>query len=44
METTDDDDGRLHGPGSFIHLDVISAYSRLASPNTPQEYVTELTR
>jgi DNA polymerase-3 subunit alpha len=30
------------GPGSFVHLDVISAFSRLASPSTPQEYVTTL--
>ncbi len=30
------------GPGSFVHLDVISAYSRLTSPSTPQEYVSAL--
>jgi DNA polymerase-3 subunit alpha len=44
MVTTDDDDGRALGSGSFVHLDVISAYSKLASPNTPQEYVAALTR
>jgi DNA polymerase-3 subunit alpha len=44
MATTDDGDGRVGGPGSFVHLDVISAYSKLASPSTPQEYVTALTR
>ena len=45
MSTTDDgDDGPVYGPGSFVHLDVTSAYSRLASPNTPLEYVTALTR
>src|SRR5215472_16318119 len=33
-----------YGPGSFVHLDVSSAYSRLTSPNTPLEYVTTLTR
>src|SRR5262249_57830858 len=45
MSTTDDgDEGPVHGPGSFVHLDVTSAYSRLASPNTPLEYVTALTR
>jgi hypothetical protein len=37
--------GREHGPGSFVHLDVVSAYSsRLASPSTPQEYVSALDR
>jgi DNA polymerase-3 subunit alpha len=40
----DGDEGPDYGPGSFVHLDVTSAYSRLASPNTPLEYVTTLTR
>ena len=45
MSATDDaDDPRAYGPDSFIHLDVTSAYSRLASPNSPLEYVTALTR
>ena len=45
MSTSDDgDEGPDYGPGSFVHLDVTSAYSRLASPNTPLEYVTTLTR
>jgi DNA polymerase III alpha subunit len=37
-------DARVFGPESFIHLDVVSAFSKLASPNTPQEYVAELRR
>ena len=28
----DDDDRPAHGPGSFVHLDVRSSYSRLTSP------------
>ncbi|HEY2595494.1 MAG TPA: hypothetical protein VGK33_16505, partial [Chloroflexota bacterium] len=44
MSTIDDDDREDHGPGSFVHLDVTSSYSRLASPNSPLEYVTALTR
>src|SRR5262252_1665075 len=45
MSISDDgDEGRDYGPGSFVHLDVTSAYSRLASPSTPLEYVTTLTR
>ena len=44
MSTTDDDDRQAYGPGSFVHLDVTSSYSRLASPNSPLEYVTALTR
>src|SRR5215831_2041001 len=45
MSISDDgDEGRDYGPGSFVHLDVASAYSRLASPSTPLEYVTTLTR
>ncbi|MBV9357063.1 MAG: hypothetical protein JO023_16245 [Chloroflexi bacterium] len=41
---SDDDDGRVLGPPDFVHLDVISAFSKLASLNTPQEYVAELRR
>lgn len=39
-----DDDRLAHGPGSFVHLDVKSSFARLASPNSPLEYVTTLTR
>jgi hypothetical protein len=41
---SDDDEGRVLGPADFVYLDVISAFSKLASPNTPQEYVAELRR
>src|SRR5215471_16248716 len=45
MSTPDDRNEDLdYGPSSFVHLDVASAYSRLASPSTPLEYVTTLTR
>ena len=44
MSIPDDDDRPTYGPGSFVHLDVTSSYSRLASPNSPLEYVTALAR
>src|SRR5919109_4500516 len=38
--------GRTNGhsrePDTFVHLDVISAFSRLQSPSTPQDYVSAL--
>jgi hypothetical protein len=35
MSTTDDSDDRPNcEPGSFVHLDVASTYSRLVSPST----------
>ena len=37
---SNEDDGQVLGPDQFVHLDV-SAFSKLASPNTPQEYVAE---
>ncbi|MBV9546282.1 MAG: hypothetical protein JOY61_18080 [Chloroflexi bacterium] len=39
-----DDDRRVYGPGSFMHLDVRSSYAGLTSPNTPQEYALTLAR
>lgn len=44
MSRDEYDDRLVFGPGSFVHLDVRSAYARLASPNTPLEYVTTLVR
>src|ERR1700736_3394979 len=32
------------GPESFVHLDVVSAFSRLQSPATPRDYVSALTQ
>src|ERR687888_1352784 len=34
--------GHALGPDAFVHLDVISAFSRLQSPSTPQDYVSAL--
>src|ERR687883_280043 len=34
--------GHVLGPDAFVHLDVISAFSRLQSPSTPQDYVSAL--
>ncbi len=34
--------GHALGPDAFVHLDVMSAFSRLQSPSTPQEYVSAL--
>src|SRR6202165_717865 len=31
------------GPEAFVHLDVVSAFSRLQSPSTPRDYVSALT-
>jgi hypothetical protein len=42
MSRDDDDDRPAYGPGSFVHLDVRSAYARLSSPTTPLEYATTL--
>src|ERR671931_2149956 len=36
--------GHALGPDAFVHLDVISAFSRLQSPSTPQDYVSTLVR
>src|SRR6476469_1974286 len=44
MSRDDDGDRPAYGPGSFVHLDVRSAYARLTSPNTPLEYATTLAR
>src|ERR1700738_4869518 len=30
------------GPEAFVHLDVVSAFSRLQSPATPRDYVSAL--
>ena len=32
------------GPEAFVHLDVVSAFSRLQSPATPRDYVSALTQ
>src|SRR5919197_1706156 len=34
--------GHALGPDGFVHLDVISAFFRLQSPSTPQDYVAAL--
>src|ERR1051326_2933253 len=34
--------GHSRGPDTFVHLDLISAFSRLQSPSTPQDYVSAL--
>jgi hypothetical protein len=34
--------GHALGADAFVHLDVISAFSRLQSPSTPQDYVSAL--
>src|SRR5579859_2913968 len=34
--------GHSRGPDTFVHLDVLSAFSRLQSPSTPQDYVSAL--
>src|SRR5579859_2702857 len=32
------------GPEAFVHLDVVSAFSRMRSPATPRDYVSALTQ
>jgi DNA polymerase III subunit alpha len=34
--------GHYRGPDAFVHLDVLSAFSRLQSPSTPHDYVSTL--
>ena len=34
--------GNARGADAFVHLDVVSAFSRLQSPSTPQDYVSAL--
>src|SRR4026209_1659903 len=36
--------GHELGPEAFVHLDVVSAFSRLQSPSTPPAYFSALTQ
>jgi DNA polymerase III alpha subunit len=42
MAATERTNGHVLGPNAFVHLDVASAFSRLQSPSSPQDYASAL--
>jgi DNA polymerase III alpha subunit len=42
VAATERTNGHVLGPNAFVHLDVASAFSRLQSPTTPQDYALAL--